>query len=446
MTAPAGAGPVAFYFGVNREGDGARTVAIDLSRHGWERLLAQTGDALREMERPVRDDVPGAEELGRLLNLNLLFNYFYAAGRTIDTEELVLVTSRSPLYYVSAAFWARDALLWSFPGLLLADPGLAEQALGQAFERYFRHAGIHSLYIDGTLLYPGFELDELAAYPIALWRYVKTTGDAGVVERRGLAAKVRRVLDLMEEQAHPDPEVALYRTFLQPSDDPVTHPYLTYDNVMAWLALGVSADILEWAGAAAEEIAELRRRAGQVKESILRHCVVPGPRGPVLGWSVDLEGGAEIADEPPGSLELLPYYGFCSRDDAVWRRTMDWVHSGDNPYRYDGVPFPGIGCPHSPHPFVMSLFNALLGGLPERVEEAARVLAAAPLDTGLACEAFDRHTGEVKTGAAFATCSGFLAYAMDCVFGRAGLANTGMGLGLWNTQAGQTTRPEGGPD
>ncbi len=31
------------------------------------------------------------------------------------------MTSRSRSYYVCAAYWARDACLWSFPGLLLVD-------------------------------------------------------------------------------------------------------------------------------------------------------------------------------------------------------------------------------------------------------------------------------------------------------------------------------------
>lgn len=439
----------AFFFGVNREGDGARTVAVHLSRRGWETLLAETEEALATLHRavdparipPAVASAGAAGALEERLNLNLLFNYFYALGLTIDTEELVLLTSRSPLYYVSAAFWARDALLWSFPALLMADPALAEEALGEAFGRYFRHAGIHSLYIDGRLLYPGFELDELAAYVVALWRYVRATGDSAVLTRRGLLPKIRRVLALMEAEKHPDAGIDLYRTFLLPSDDPATHPYVIYDNMMAWRALLCAADLVE-AGAAAGAVdaaggaeaaerglgganglpagldaAALREQAARVKASIYRHGVVSGPHGPMFAWSVDLAGGYEVGDEPPGSLELLAYYGFCSRDDETWKNTACWLTSGDNPYRYREVPFPGLGCPHSRHPFVMSLFNALLGGRPERVEEATRVLVEAPLDTGLACEAFDRHTGEVKTGAAFATCAGFLAYAMNRVFG-----------------------------
>jgi len=409
---------VAFYFGCNREGDGARTVAVDLARRGWENLLAETGEALYGLHRRVRR--PGepneAAVLEERLNLNLLFNYFFAAGQTIDTEELVLVTSRSPLYYVSAAFWARDALLWSLPGLILTDPALAEQALGLAFDRYFKHAGIHSLYLDGSLLYPGFELDELAAYPVALQGYIALTGDTGIVARRGLVPKLRRLLRLLEARACLKPGVHLYSTFLLPSDDPVTYPYVTYDNVMAWRAQLCAAELMRAAGLA-DEAAALSAKAAKVRESIYEHCVVSGPRGKMFAWSVDLAGGTEIADEPPGSLELLTYYGFCPRDDEIWRNTVGWLHSRDNPYRYTGVPFPGLGCPHAKHPFVMSLFNALLGGLPERVEEAAKVLTGAPLDTGLACESFDRQTGEVKTGAAFATCAGFLGFAIDRVFG-----------------------------
>ncbi len=444
----------AFYFGCSREGDGARTVAVDLSRQGWERLLAETGEALRGLHRRVRrPGDPGvsgvtlategeADVLEERLNLNLLFNYFFAAGRTIDTEELVLVTSRSPLYYVSAAFWARDALLWSLPGLALTDPALAEEALGLAFDRYFKHAGIHSLYLDGTLLYPGFELDELAAYPVALQGYAAMTGDTGIVDRRGLVPKVRRLLGLLEARACPKPGVHLYSTFLLPSDDPATYPYVTYDNVLAWRALLCAAELLRPAGLESEAAA-LSAKAAAVRDSIYEHCVVAGPRGKMFAWSVNLAGGTEIGDEPPGSLELLTYYGFCPRDDEIWRNTVDWLHSRDNPYRYTGVPFPGLGCPHAKHPFVMSLFNALLGGLPERAEEATKVLVGAPLDTGLACESFDRRTGEVKTGAAFATCAGFLGFAIDRVLG-SGSGNTGTDLGLWNRQAGQTSS-RGGP-
>ncbi|MGQ9780484.1 MAG: hypothetical protein ACUVRM_11545 [Bacillota bacterium] len=47
-----------------------------------------------------------------------------------------------------------------------------------------------------------------------------------------------------------------------------------------------------------------------------------------------------------------------------------------------------------------------------RVERAVRLLASAPMDSGLACESIDAETGTVKTGAAFASAAGFLAYSL----------------------------------
>ena len=109
-------------------------------------------------------------------NTNLFFCIFFSIGVTLDTEEFVMVTSRSPRYYVSAAYWDRDSLLWSFPAILQADTALAKKMLLYVFGRQRRTIGVHSRFIDGTVLEPGFELDELMAPVLALERYVTATG------------------------------------------------------------------------------------------------------------------------------------------------------------------------------------------------------------------------------------------------------------------------------
>lgn len=121
--------------------------------------------------------IPDAQ-LERLYNTNLFFCLFYSAGITLDTEELVLVTSRSPRYYVSAAYWDRDSLLWSFPTVVDADPALARRMLDYVFGRQRRNLGVHSRYIDGTVLEPGFELDELwpRCWPWSAMRLPQATG------------------------------------------------------------------------------------------------------------------------------------------------------------------------------------------------------------------------------------------------------------------------------
>lgn len=57
----------------------------------------------------------------------------------------------------------------------------------------------------------------------------------------------------------------------------------------------------------------------------------------------------------------------------------------------------------------MSLCYELIGG--DR-EKALGQLLAAPLDNGIACETIDAETGRAKTGAAFATCAGFLSHSL----------------------------------
>ncbi|MGI5863247.1 MAG: glycoside hydrolase family 125 protein [Myxococcales bacterium] len=415
---PGGWAELALYFGVNREGDGARTCAIDLARQGWQKLLDKT---LAWLERRAVSlpRLQGAEreKMERLCNLNLFFNYFFALGRCIDTEELALVTSRSPLYYVSAAFWARDALLWSLPAVVLVEPSVARQMLEEAFGRYLKHAGIHALYMDGRLLYPGFELDELCAYVVALDHYMRQTGDETLVREPAVQSGLRRVESLLF--ARKNVGEWLFETYLYPSDDPAQWPYITYDNALVALTF----DILQsWSdrgfldgkrsAAWSEDVKAWGDMAEKVRAAIRKHLVVEGPFGPMFAWGADIEcekGQPGIYDEPPGSLQLLAYYKLCSPDDAVFKNTVRWIHSEHNPYSYRDCRFPGVGCPHSEHPFVMGLFNNLLCG---RIDEAKAVLLEAPLDAGLACEAFDREAGTVKTGAAFATCAGFLAYAI----------------------------------
>jgi len=404
---PGARAQIQLYVAVSAEGDGACTTVVDLQRRGAAALVQEARRWLTERLRPVPDTA-----LSERLNLNLWFNYFFAAGRTIDTEELVMVTSRSPRYYVSAAFWARDAFLWSFPGALLTDPQRAREMVLAGFGRYLANAGVHSLYIDGTVLYPGFELDELCAYLLALEQYVRATEDWGILEETGLGSH-RRVFDgvawleqRLEQQRHP--ERGLYATFLSPTDDPVTHPYLTYNNALAWRAWRALAPLKRHRG---DSLGEWRanQRAAQVRETVRRHCVVDGPRGPMFAWALDDRRRAQLLDQPPGSLQLLAYYGFCEEDDPVYLNTVAWIHSTDNPDYVAGA-FAGPACPHAPHPWPLSAAYDLLVG--PHQERGLNFFRRAAMDNGLACETVDRDTGQVKTGAAFASAAGFIGYAL----------------------------------
>lgn len=383
------------WWGLGLEEVSAVTSARELQRRGWDWELRRSLAWLAQRSLDLGD-----EALTRLYNTNLFFCIFFSTGRTLDTEELVLVTSRSPRYYVSAAYWDRDSLLWSFPAVLDADAALAREMLGYVFGRQRRNIGVHSRFIDGTVLEPGFELDELMAPVLALERYVDATGDRSVLADPDVLRGIDGILRKLDAERAEGCE--LYETFLQPTDDERVYPYITYDNVLVWRALRALGRLFERP--------ELTERAERVRRAIYDNCIFDG----AFAWSVDLAGGHDVYDEPPGSLLLLPYYGFCAWDDPVYLKTAAMIRSPDYTYSFAGCEIAEIGCPHAPHPWLLSIGNSLLCG---RSGEALEHLRRTRLDNGIACESVDEHTGECTTGEAFATCAGFICHALRRAIG-----------------------------
>ncbi len=402
LALPAGGERVVnFYWGFGFEEVGAATAAKEMLRKGFEKEKEVTLKWLAERQRTTGD-----VKMDEIMNTNMFFNFFFASGITMDTEEFVLVTSRSPRYYVSAAYWDRDSLMWSFPSILLVDKEYAKNMLEYVFTRQIKNVGIHSRYIDGTVLEPGFELDELCAPVLALYKYVKSSNDYEYLEESHVLKGLNRILKLLLSKKHP--EIDLYETFLQPTDDPIVYPYLTYNNVLVWKTFMCLHD-LYGTGEALKLPISFLDEAEKVKKAIWENCVFIMDGKEIFAWSVDLRGRWNIYDEPPGSLQLLPFYGFCSPQEEVYRNTVEKIRDPGYKYSFSGCKIAEIGCEHAPHPWILSVANSLLCG---RKDSSSEILKMSAMDNGIACESVDENTGECVTGEAFATCAGFLAYAI----------------------------------
>mgnify|MGYP001199964715 FL=1 len=402
-----------FWVAANADPDGAATTSVHLRRVGYQAALEHTLAWLRG--RSHRSRIP-AEMAGKTraaisaisrADYNLHFCRFFAHGKAIDTEELVMLTSRSPRYYVSAAFWPRDTFLWAFPAMLASDPAFAREVLLTGFARHVANMGIHAHYIDGVLLYPGFELDQHASYMVALGSYVTRTGDMSIVSETAVRTGLARFEEILAKQRHS--EAALYRTFLDPSDDPVRYPYLTYDNALLWRAFASLAEIARTAGdsATASRYADTAQR---IHTAVCERLVAEGPFGPMFVWSADLEGGFELYDDPPGSLLLLPFYGLIDRNDIRYVNTVKYIMSEHNPYRVAHGDYPGAGCAHAARPWPMHACNMVMAGIADG--ESLELIAKAPLDGELACESVYEVGGKAATGGAFATFAGYLSMAL----------------------------------
>ncbi len=394
-----------FYWGFGYEEVGSTTAGIEMKRKGYQKIYDGTMKWLKQRIRKTGDVL-----LDEVLNTNLFFNFFYASGITLDTEEFVLVTSRSPRYYVSAAYWDRDSLLWSFPSILLVDKNYAKEMLNYVFTRQVKNVGTHSRYIDGTVLEPGFELDELCAPIVALRNYIDATKDREYLFESHIIKGIEKILNILETKKHRD--VDLYETFLQPTDDMHVYPYITYNNVLVYKILKDISFMYGILGKI-ERSAVLNEDAEKVKRAIWENCIISHKGKRIFAWSVDLKGEANIYDEPPGSLELLPFYGFCSTDQEVYKNTVDVIRDKEYIYSFADCSINEIGCAHAPHPWILSLANSLLCG---RKNHGRDILSKTNMDNGVACESVDENTGECTTGEAFATCAGFLAYGIYSAF------------------------------
>jgi uncharacterized protein len=387
------------YGAVNLEADGAATTNFDLRRRGARTLLDHTREWLGN--RYLTVDSP---DLETLLNKNLFFSYFYSVARSLDSDQLVALTSRSPRYYVSAAFWSRDALLWSFPAIMLADQNYSRELLLTVFKRHIAHAGEHAHYLNGTILYPGFELDQLAAYLIALGHYLLKTDDYSLVKEEAIQEGLTLIAAKTLQKF--DPVCGLFSTFLDPSDDPVDYPFLTYDNVLLKKSFSLLAN-LQYRGLWFNEN-DFAILARELENAIYEHCTVNGPCGLMFTWAVDGKGKFSLYDNPPGSLQLLAHYGFCSLKDTIFINTVRWIRSPNNSYFHQGSPFEEAGSLHSSNPWPLGACNDLLACNTGALDFLKRT----KMDNGFFCETVNPVTGEVSTGAAFASAAGFLAYAL----------------------------------
>ena len=381
----------------------ARALREQIERSGAQAIIDQTAASLATRLRTT-----GKPELDLLMNRNFLFTEFFAWGRTIDTEQLVGITSRSPRYYVSAAYWDRDAMLWSFPALLDSDPALARDALEYALTIQLRNTGTHSRFIDGIVLEDGFQLDEAAAPVAALGDYIKQTGDIAFLTAHQSA--LTRLRDGLLTRF--DPATGLYSSLQDSQDEFQKLPFITYDNALVWRALSDLADIygrLNDSTAAAD----LTKRASSLHKAILAHCVsasAPGANGPIFASATDGKNFA-FTEIPPGSLFKIPLLGFIPESDPTFTRTSEWLKSKNYKYAYGDQPF---GLPGSYRlPFTTSWSIADELRLKSGYDKAMKILLTSNWDGGIITEGVDPATARMdQAGRAFATAAGYVAHAI----------------------------------
>ena len=366
-------GSVAFFIAAGPERDGAEATVAAMRRRGWSDLLTITRDALQRMEQTV-----GHDGIDRLINRNLLFAYFYAAGRALDDAHFYLVRSRAPWngHGITVRDW--EALSWTLPAVQLADPSLARELLLRASELHGYAPGLGVHYLDGTLFEPGFSLEGLASFALATDRYIRETADDQIVDEPVIAETLYASWDDLAERR--DLHVPLYKTEVTLSGEPAPHPFTLHGNAVVAQALDIFRRTLD------EETARKVEDPDAVRAALRRHFAVERSGKVTFASSVDLAGHQATDDDPYASAYWLPVYDAMERQDSAYRRTVK-----------------GLGAePHLLAQQCARLMGPDAGGV-------LQWLRRAPLDNGLAAEVVDAN-GSAMANGGDASLAGLLAW------------------------------------
>lgn len=383
--------PNAFYIALNADTDGASTTLIHLKRKGLNQIFLEWEQWLGYRIKQIPH-----KRIEKLFNENSLFNYFFSVSKDFYTDELVAMTSRSPRYYVSGAFWERDSFYWSFPAIKCIDPTFHLKLMREMILLHSINPGDHAHYIDGTVLYPGFELDEACSYfndldfPVSFFDHEILTAFSNIIER-------------IENEF--DEDMGLYKTFLLPSDDPTEHPFVLFDNV---LLLKGYKNLVKLYRRVKKDTLVLETKIAILEENLPKFIRVIDGKS-IYVWAVDKEKRYILYNDPPGNLGSLVFYGI--PNDEVFANTIAYYYSNNYKYYDSTAKFKELACDHHPNTSSgLGLCGSLLNPLYK--EEALKILMEANLDHGLLCESFDKNTGEAKTGVGFGTGAGYLALAL----------------------------------
>ena len=373
---PAGATvEVAFYLAAGPERDGAVATVGVLRRRGWRALLSATREAVRSLEQET-----GNERVDRLVMDHLLFAYFYAVGRALDDAHYYLVRSRAPWNGRGMTVRDWEALMWTVPAVQLADPQLGRELLLRMCEvhGYAPGQGVH--YLDGTLFAPGFLLEGIAAYPIAIDRYIRDSGDDQVVEEPLVADALYGAEEDLRTRR--DPQVPLYSTDVTLSGETAAQPFTLHGNAAVALALDILRRTLD------EEASKEVPDPDATRAALRRHLVTEKGGKALFASATDLAGQVVAADDPNASALWLPLLEGATREESIFRRTAKALPASRPELAYQ--------------------IARLLG--PDSAAALAWLQAAA-LDQGKAAELVDEAGLAVGNGGD-ASLSGLLAYTL----------------------------------
>ena len=181
----------------------------------------------------------------------------------------------------------------------------------------------------------------------------------------------------------------------RPSDDACTYGYLIPSNMFAVVTLGYTAEIMREIYKDETLAARAEKLAAEIDEGIKKYGIVEHPKfGKIYAYETDGNGNYVFMDDANvPSLLSIPYLGYCSADDEIYKNTRAFVLSSENPYYYSGKAAKGVGSPHTPKDYIWHIalsMQGLTSNDPEECRELLDLLKTTDADKGFMHEGFHK--------------------------------------------------------
>jgi uncharacterized protein len=363
---------------------------------------------------------------------------------TLDTTVKFYQKNNKPYTYVITgdidAMWLRDSSAQVFPYLSLANEdeklkNLLKGVINKQVEcvlldpyanAFYDNAGkISEWEDDSTQMKPGiherkWEIDSLCYVMRLSYNYWKITGDSSVFDADWKKAMLLILQTFKEQQrkdskgpykfqrsngnpldtqfasgfGNPTKKVGLIHSMFRPSDDATFYPFLISSNMFAVVSLRETAEIFSKILKDENSSIQFKNLAKEVDEAIQKYAVLNHPEaGKIYALEIDGFGNALFMDDANvPNLLSIPYLGYASKDDEVYKNTRKFSLSQANPWFSSGKFAKGIGGPHIGEHKIWPLgliMQALTTDDEEEIVYCLKTIKATHAETGFIHESFD---------------------------------------------------------
>jgi len=317
---------------------------------------------------------------------------------TLDTTVNYYFKNSKPYTYVITgdidAMWLRDSSAQVFPYLSLANEdenlkNLLKGVINKQIDFVLLDPYANAFYDDPkkisewkndtTEMKPGvherkWEIDSLC-YVIRLsYHYWKATGDISVFDedwKKGIIIILQTFKEQQRKEnkgpykfqrsngnpldtqfgggyGNPTKKNGLIHSMFRPSDDATFYPYLISANMFAVVSLRQIAEIFETVFNDTKHKNEFISLAEEVDTAIKESALFQHNKfGKIYALEIDGFGNALFMDDANvPNLLSIPYLGYSSHHDEIYKNTRQFSLSHSNPWFNEGKFAKGIGGPH----------------------------------------------------------------------------------------------------